>query len=105
MLRRGTDAVSDLNRVRTSRGLTGLNFIVNMGGDYEKLIHAVFEERRKELMGEGWRWYDLIREQRLLNCYPKIGEMISNGRIYWPIADDVLEANDKLVQNEYWKDK
>ena len=31
--------------------------------------------------------------------------MISNGRIYWPIADDVLEANDKLVQNEYWKDK
>ena len=105
VLRRGTDAVSDLNKVRTSRGLTGLNFIVNMGGDYEKLIHAVFEERRKELMGEGWRWYDLIREQRLLNCYPKIGEMISNGRIYWPIADDVLEANDKLVQNEYWKDK
>ncbi len=104
-LRRGADALKDLNDIRSRRQLRGLSFSADLGNDYEKLISLIFKERRRELMGEGWRWYDLIREERLLGNHPEIGEMIANGRMYWPVADDVLKANNKLTQNEYWKGK
>lgn len=50
------EALADLNEIRTSRGLTAAG---NLSGD--ALIGAILEERRREFMFEGQRYFDLIR--------------------------------------------
>lgn len=66
------------------------------------VIDAIFNERRKELMGEGWRWYDLIRYKKIKNDDPSFNAMIRNGGIYWPVSKSLLAQNPLLKQNTYW---
>lgn len=66
------------------------------------LIEEVFNERRRELMGEGWRFYDLVRLNRIRAANAHIVEMIDNGGIYWPISREVLRNNKQITQNRYW---
>jgi len=67
------------------------------------LLEEIFLERRRELMGEGWRWYDQIRLAKIKKNNQTINDLITNGGIYWPISADVLSRNSKLQQNNYWK--
>ncbi|MGB3106962.1 RagB/SusD family nutrient uptake outer membrane protein [Sphingobacterium siyangense] len=102
-LNRGEEAVPIYNTIRMTRGFTEKSYLKDFGEDDEKLLNAIFEERRKELMGEGWRWYDLIRRQKLLKDDPAFLQLIEKGGIYWPIASDVLNNNSLIQQNNYWK--
>ena len=92
-----TEAITYLNAARVNRGLLAYDATKN-----GTLIDAIFAERRKELMGEGQRWYDLIRYKKIKNNDPAFNTMINNGGIYWPIAQSVLSENPLLVQNPYW---
>lgn len=92
------DAVNLLNIVKKSRGGSGVT-----DGPGTDLIKEIFAERRRELMGEGWRWYDQIRYNKIQNNNPAFLNLINQKGIYWPIAKEVLNANSKLVQNSYWK--
>jgi len=67
------------------------------------LIDAIFRERQKELMGEGQRWYDQVRYNKIKQSDPKFMALINNGGIYWPISRSILAQNSKLTQNSYWK--
>lgn len=102
-LNRGSEAITPLNTIRLTRGLRSLSYLKDFQEDDAKLLHAIFEERRRELMGEGWRWYDLIRRQKLVQDDPSFLELIHNGGIYWPIANEVLANNSLIHQNNYWK--
>ncbi len=93
------DAVPLLNIVRTSRNLP----IFRLDRDEVDLIDAIFQERRRELMGEGWRWFDMVRHNRLKYKNGFIRELIKNEGIYWPIADEVLRNNSMINQNSYWE--
>lgn len=99
VLRRPEDAVTQLNRIRNQRGLLSLRYD---GQDMSVVLRAVFEERRKELMGEGWRWYDLVRLNRQLRNNPAFNDLLDRGGIYWPVAETVLQANKAIKQNAYW---
>lgn len=92
------DAITLLNTIRRSRGTGTLT-----DGPGRDLIKEIFNERRRELMGEAWRWYDLIRYNKIKNTDAAFTDLINKKGIYWPIAKDVLNANRNLVQNNYWK--
>ena len=103
VLNRPTEAIVYLNNLRKNRNLRDLSYKSDFKSDDKKLLKTIFEERRKELMGEGWRWYDMIRQQRLLGDNEKMGKLIDEGGIYWPIAQDVLSANSSINQNGFWE--
>lgn len=91
-------AIDLLNTLRERRGLNP--YSAEKNGD---LITAIFKERNRELMGEGHRWYDLIRYHKIRNDDSPINQLIDNKGIYWPIATEVLTENNLLTQNEFWK--
>src|SRR5690606_9531855 len=91
-------AIDLLNRIRENRGL--LNYSPESNGD---LIDAIFLERQRELMGEGHRWYDIVRYNKIKNNDPEFIERIQNGGIYWPISEAILQQNSLLVQNTFWQ--
>ncbi|MGC4235685.1 MAG: RagB/SusD family nutrient uptake outer membrane protein [Niabella sp.] len=94
-----TDATTLLNSVRTSRGIDN---VAGTSTSLNEIITEIFAERRRELAGEGWRWYDLVRKNRLLKTDPAFTKLLEQDGIYWPIAQEVLDKNPKLVQNSYW---
>ena len=98
VLNQRDDAIKYLNVIKERRGLKP--YINNSSKD---LLEEIFLERRRELMGEGWRWYDQIRLAKIKKNNPVMNDLIQKGGIYWPISSDVLERNSKLVQNAYWK--
>jgi hypothetical protein len=92
------EAVVQLNAVRTSRGLEPVTLSPSVD-----LLTEIFAERRRELMGEGWHWYDQVRYNRLKRTNPDFNKLLGEGGIYWPIADEVLTRNPKVEQNSYWR--
>lgn len=89
--------------IRTNRGLREVSFKKDFGNNRENLIAEIFEERRRELMGEGWRWYDLVRRQKLMKDNETFLQLINSGGIYWPVSEDIITANSQIEQNEFWK--
>lgn len=92
------ESIKNLNIIKAQRGLQP--FINSSPKD---LLEEIFLERRRELMGEGWRWYDQVRLAKIKKNNPVLNALINNGGIYWPISTEVLERNSKLEQNSYWK--
>lgn len=86
-----------LDRIRIARALPAYS------GSNDGLIDAIFQERRRELIGEGWRWYDQVRYNRIKRNNPEFNELINRNGIYWPLSQDVLSQNSLLTQNEYWR--
>ena len=89
-------ALAILNQSRKNRGLGEL-------APNADLMDAIFEERRKELMGEGWRWFDLVRYNKIKRNNPSFNNLIDQKGIFWPISQNVLINNKELTQNPYWK--
>lgn len=87
-----------LAEIRSQRGLSLT--VISSKAD---LLSAIYIERSRELMGEGWHWFDLIRFNKLLGFDPELTTWTKNGGIYWPVAQDVLKRNPKITQTEFWK--
>lgn len=94
-----SEAYTLLNRVRTLRKLPAL-----VPSPAVDIIDEIFKERRRELIGEGWRWYDLVRYNKIQRKDPAFNELIDKGGIYWPIATEVMSRNSLITQNKYWLD-
>ena len=82
-----------LNELRAFRGLDAVN-----PTDQESFIDAVLDERRLELFGEGFRWYDLVRTGRYTSV---IG--VDDKYSVLPIPARELSLNGNLRQHPLWE--
>ncbi|GAB3929082.1 RagB/SusD family nutrient uptake outer membrane protein [Mucilaginibacter myungsuensis] len=105
-------AISDLNTIRQRRynvdqmGLTNqssTDFVAYNVARHGPVIEAIFKERQKEFMGEGHRFYDRVRYEKIKQNNPQFMQLINTGGIYWPISRDLITQNPLLTQNSYWK--
>lgn len=93
------DAMADLNSIRTRRGLKALPGSPTASA----LLDAIFLERRRELIGEGWYWYDLVHFNKVAQYTRLTQQDVDNGAAYWPLSKNALSANSALAQNNFWK--
>ncbi|MDQ0641482.1 hypothetical protein QF042_005047 [Pedobacter sp. W3I1] len=94
-------AINELVSVQARRYEEGTGFTFNLGTD--DIIKLIFEERHRELLGEGSRWYDLIRYNKIKQNDAKFMNLINSGGIYWPISRRLISQNSLLTQNAYWR--
>ncbi|MFV0606107.1 MAG: RagB/SusD family nutrient uptake outer membrane protein [Niabella sp.] len=94
------DAYAELNGIRSARGLAPISSAMPNKNTLLKQIQA---ERTKELMGEGWHWYDLIRFAKIFRDDPEMNLLIDQGGIYWPVSKEVLNSNSQIQQTPYWQ--
>ncbi len=82
-----------LNELRAARGLGALTITSEA-----QMLERVLAERRLELVGEGFRWFDLVRTGK----YPAtLG--LDNKYTVLPLPTRELDLNANLEQNELWK--
>lgn len=100
----GEDPATEINLVRArAAGASGYTAFVNTG---DKLANkkAILEERMLEFVGEGKRWWDLVRAGDDL-----VFEYVTNLRqseaykIYYPISNAMISADPEYIkQTEGW---
>lgn len=94
--------LADLNMLRAAR-IVSYSPVVLTGN---ALLNAIALERRKELIGEGHRWFDLKRTTRVINrsnC-SSFCNLPANSRAWnWPIPQAEIDANPNIApQNDGW---
>lgn len=92
-------ALTNLNTIRTRAGIEEYTI-----EDPELLVAEIMDERRRELVGENIRFYDLMR----LGWIHKFSAFTSkadedNGVGYWPVHDEAFLQNPAMKQNPYWE--
>lgn len=94
--------LADLNTLRAAR-IIGYTAEMLTGN---ALINAVAVERRKELVAEGHRWFDLKRTTKTINrtfCSGTCNLPASNKAWNWPIPQPEIDANPNIgPQNAGW---
>ena len=95
----------------TGSGRSGLTY----SNSKSTLLDMVYNERRREFLFEGKRWFDLVRRSRhdnntdylIQQVRSKLGESAASATsklgnmdaIYWPYNYDEVRVNDHLHQN------
>jgi hypothetical protein len=91
-------AANEVFNIRTRRGITDLTIDAS-----QDIIDEIFKERHRELMGEGQRWYDLVRYNKIKQNNPAFIKLINSQGIYWPVSRKLIAQNNLLTQNPFWK--
>ncbi|ADY52060.1 RagB/SusD domain protein [Pseudopedobacter saltans DSM 12145] len=107
------NAVKYLNLIKTRAGVPT---VVAANYDENTLEKEILKERQFELIGEGVRWFDLVRTDRVKEVMDpilitrqanignaQIGFGTDKKRYYWPLSLNVLNSNRLLVQNDPYK--
>ncbi|HBG24452.1 MAG TPA: hypothetical protein DEO54_06770 [Rikenellaceae bacterium] len=103
-----TSAIADLNYLRVNRYITGTH-IDYIAANYnkEQVIQLILNERRRELWGNGLRWFDLKRLNAIENANITIkrnftNDMLPPGDVHWvmPIGKKYINQSPEIIQNE-----
>lgn len=93
---RTEDALTALNRTHVRAGNTA--YTLQSFNSSERLLDAIVAERQKEFVGEGKRWFDLVRTGKWKTEIDPRFNMTEN-RLLFPIHRDHLLQNLTLTQN------
>lgn len=93
------EAIKNLNIIRTRAGIPEFTRTEQLG-----LIEEILEERRRELIGEYHRVYDLVRLGRLheFNNFISI-EDEEQGAGFYPVDPEAFVNNPNMTQTYYWQ--
>lgn len=99
-------AIDDLNKVRERSKATLYN-ASEYGGD---LRYTIFKEREKELIMEGQRYYDIIRNgyvrTELAGEFKTVTDQdLIDGALFCMISKKAFSQNPLLRQNTYWHNR
>lgn len=91
-----------LNQVRTRAGLSAVNI-----SSAESFLNEIMDQRRKEFIGEGHRWFDLVRTGKLnalvqaakASEYPAGLPQLNENYYQFPIPQTERDVNPNLPQN------
>jgi hypothetical protein len=107
-------ALKYLNYVHVRAGLPAYTAVNPLVASKAAMTEAILQERQWELVGEGKRWFDLVRTDHVFSVMDPLlkKRQIAAGaapadatgfadqrKILWPLTRSVLNANKKLVQN------
>jgi starch-binding outer membrane protein, SusD/RagB family len=101
-------AIAELNKLRVKRYITGtyVNYVTS-NYSQAQIIQLVLDERRRELLGNGLRWFDLKRLNALENANITIqrnftGDKLAPGDKHWvmPIGRLYISKSPEIIQNE-----
>jgi len=92
-------ALENLNKVRTRAGIP-----LFTRDDAPVVIEEVLAERRRELIGEFQRSFDLVRLGRLheFNSYIS-AQAEKDGAGFFPVSDEAFNNNPNMTQTYYWQ--
>lgn len=92
-------AIEAVNRFLAERGAEGID--ETLSGD--ALIKEILEQKRKEFVGEGDRYFDLKHFRKLLGgLLPTRIPASGDYRWLWPLPKEEYLYNDKAEQNPGW---
>jgi len=112
-LGRYADALMEMNKIRTRAGLTKrLDTDYVSATDITLAIETdILQERQFELLGEGKRWFDLVRTGRAISTMNKYFEtyqkvygvtnytpFTDTWQLYWPVLQNNIIQNENLKQ-------
>jgi hypothetical protein len=106
--KQGEDPSAEINIIR-ARAYGNNPYPVYANGTFEQNELAIFEERGKELVGEGKRWYDLRRMQdasgnplAFKTDIPLVGVLNASDayKLLWPIDRGTLTSDETLVNDQ-----
>ncbi|MEM6631713.1 MAG: RagB/SusD family nutrient uptake outer membrane protein [Bacteroidota bacterium] len=110
-LNNGSAALALVNRVREARALP----LLVQGVDIDTsnpvaMRNLILDERQFELLGEGHRYWDLVRNGVAVEVMSQVTDIngIPNGldqdsKILWPISQNVLNRNPNIEQNAAYR--
>lgn len=94
-----SDALLHMNMIRQRAGLSDYTIT-----DQDALVAEILQERRRELVGESHRFYDLMRNGILHKFTGFVSEDDEkNGAAFWPVADEAFLNNPSMTQNSFWE--
>ena len=76
-------------------------------GDYSgsDLISEIMQQRVSELFGEGYLYYDFVRNNYWPNAHLMGAVKYRQKGYYWPVSSSVLSTNTLIDQTPYWNGK
>ena len=101
-----TEAMKLVNAIRNRAG--GSDFEITSSvyenQSNEELKQTVAQERLKELIFEGYRYFDLIRTGKVFEVMEPINGQNDERSLVWPIRlTEIQNSNGLIEQNEYYK--
>ena len=99
-------AIALLNIIRARAG--GDAYLINASDydseDVDLLRILIADERYKELFGEGYRYFDLVRTGTLLEVMGPVNGQDDMLSAVWPIHyQEILYSNGAIEQNVFYK--
>jgi starch-binding outer membrane protein, SusD/RagB family len=95
MLGNNAGAIAILNRIRKARLLPDVRQTLTT---QSALIDYILDEKQFETIGEGDRWWDLVRQNKAIPILGPRNKM-NEQTIFWPIFRGHIINNPKLTQN------
>jgi hypothetical protein len=89
-LGKSTQALSYLNMIRTRAGLTNFS-----SADKTAIFNEIDTQRKKELVWEGHRWFDLLRQGRVQSVL----SVSNTSKLLMPLPASQIAADPSLKQN------